>query len=250
MVFIIAGGTLAVTTGSSGVPETFAVERSAPPSISPRSDGLTGDASTRINTSSSPGSGTGACASESSRTPSCLTVERNWSPVDCDGMGSPLISSGDFKRSFLVSFASPAVVQPEVGYIDDGGETMTAKQMKVPGPDHPITIQRNPSRVIVSVAGRVIADTREALTLREAAYPAVQYVPSKDVDMSLLERTNHATYCPFKGDCAYYIIPVGGERSVNAVWTYEEPYASVDEIKNHVAFYPDRVDSIEERGGS
>jgi len=127
---------------------------------------------------------------------------------------------------------------------------MTAKQMKVPGPDHPITIQRNPSRVIVSVAGRVIADTREALTLREAAYPAVQYVPRKDVDMSLLERTDHATYCPFKGDCAYYSIPIGGERAVNAVWTYEEPYASVDEIKSHLAFYPDRVDSIEERGGS
>ena len=127
---------------------------------------------------------------------------------------------------------------------------MTAKQMKVPGPDHPITIQRNPSRVIVSLAGRVIADTREALTLREAAYPAVQYVPRKDVDMSLLERTDHATYCPFKGDCAYYSISVGGERSVNAVWTYEEPYAAVDEIKNHVAFYPDRVDSIEERAGS
>jgi uncharacterized protein (DUF427 family) len=127
---------------------------------------------------------------------------------------------------------------------------MTAKQMKVPGPDHPITIQRNPSRVIVSVAGRVIADTREALTLREAAYPAVQYVPRKDVDMSLLKRTDHATYCPFKGDCAYYSISVGGERSVNAVWTYEAPYPSVDEIKDHLAFYPDRVDSIEERGGS
>ena len=127
---------------------------------------------------------------------------------------------------------------------------MTAKQMKVPGPDHPITIQRNPSRVIVSVAGRVIADTREALTLREAAYPAVQYVPRKDVDMSLLARTDHATYCPFKGDCAYYSISVGGERSVNAAWTYEAPYASVDEIKDHLAFFPDRVDSIEERGGS
>ena len=124
---------------------------------------------------------------------------------------------------------------------------MTAKQMKVPGPDHPISIQRNPSRVIVSVAGRVIADTREALTLREAAYPAVQYVPRKDVDMSLLARTDHATYCPFKGDCAYYSISVGGERSVNAAWTYEAPYASVDEIKDHLAFYPDRVDSIEER---
>ena len=126
---------------------------------------------------------------------------------------------------------------------------MTAKQMKVPGPDHPITIQRNPSRVIVSVAGRVIADTREALTLREAAYPAVQYVPRKDVDMSLLARTDHATYCPFKGDCAYYSISVGGERSVNAAWTYEAPYASVDEIKDHLAFYPERVDKIEELPG-
>src|ERR1051326_1287904 len=217
MVFIIAEGMLAVTTGSSGVPETLAVDRSAPPNSSPRSDGLTGDASTRINTSSISGSGTGTRASESSRTPSCLTVERNWSPVDCGGMGSP----------------------PSLVYIDDGGETMTAKQMKVPGPDHPITIQRNPSRVIVSVAGRVIADTREALTLREAAYPAVQYVPRKDVDMSLLKRTDHATYCPFKGDCAYYSISVGGERSVNAVWTYEAPYPSVDEIKDHLAFYPD-----------
>lgn len=124
---------------------------------------------------------------------------------------------------------------------------MTAKQMKVPGPDHPITIERNRSRVIISVAGRVIADTRAALTLHEATYPAVQYVPRKDVDMSLLQRTDHATYCPYKGDCAYYSIPVGGERSVNAVWTYEAPYASVGEIESHLAFYPNRVDSIEER---
>jgi len=124
---------------------------------------------------------------------------------------------------------------------------MTAKQMKVPGPDHPITIERNRSRVIISVAGRVIADTREALTLHEATYPAVQYVPRKDVDMSLLQRTDHATYCPYKGDCAYYSIPVGGERSVNAVWSYEAPYPSVGEIESHLAFYPNRVDSIEER---
>jgi len=125
---------------------------------------------------------------------------------------------------------------------------MTANQMKLPGPDHPITIERNPARVIVTVAGRVIADTREALALREATYPAVQYVPRKDVDMSLLERTDHATYCPYKGDCAYYSIPAGGERSVNAVWTYEAPYASVDAIKDHLGFYPNRVDSIEQRG--
>jgi uncharacterized protein (DUF427 family) len=124
---------------------------------------------------------------------------------------------------------------------------MTAKPKRVPGPDHPITIEPNPLRVVVSVAGRVIADTGEALTLRESTYPAVQYIPRKDVDMSLLERTRHATYCPYKGDCAYYSISVGGERSTNAVWTYEEPFAAVHTIKDHLAFYPERVDSIEER---
>jgi uncharacterized protein (DUF427 family) len=119
------------------------------------------------------------------------------------------------------------------------------KTIKVPGPDHPITIERNPSRVVVTLGGKVIADTRDALTLREAAYPAVHYVPRKDVDMTLLERTEHATYCPYKGECAYYSIPSGGERSVNAVWTYENPYEAVAQIKDHVAFYPDRVDAIE-----
>jgi uncharacterized protein (DUF427 family) len=121
--------------------------------------------------------------------------------------------------------------------------------IKVPGPDHPITIERNAHRVVVKVAGRVVADTREALTLREASYPAVQYVPRKDVDMTLLERTDHITYCPYKGDCAYYSIPAGGGRAINAVWTYEEPYAAVSAIKDHVAFYPDRVDTIEEQPG-
>jgi uncharacterized protein (DUF427 family) len=85
-----------------------------------------------------------------------------------------------------------------------------AKPVKIPGPDHPITIERNPARIIVSIVGRIVADTREALTLREAAYPAVQYIPRKDVDMALLERTDRTTYCPYKGDCAYYSIPLGG----------------------------------------
>lgn len=124
--------------------------------------------------------------------------------------------------------------------------TAAARSMKVPGPDHPITIAANPARVVVSVAGRIIADTRAALTLREAAYPPVQYIPRRDVDMSLLKRTDHSTYCPYKGDAAYYSIPVGGERSVNSVWTYEAPFAAVAEIKDHLAFYPDRVDAIKE----
>ena len=122
-----------------------------------------------------------------------------------------------------------------------------AKPIKIPGPDHPITIERNPARIVVSVAGRIVADTREALTLREAAYPAVQYIPRKDVDMALLERTDRATYCPYKGDCSYFSIPVGGNRSINAVWSYEAPYAAVTPIKDYLAFYPDRVDAIEER---
>jgi uncharacterized protein (DUF427 family) len=94
------------------------------------------------------------------------------------------------------------------------------------------------------VNGRRVASTREALTLKEAAYPAVQYIPRRDVDMTQLQRSSHQTYCPFKGDCAYYSIPAGGERSVNAVWTYEAPYAAVAEIQEHLAFYPDRVDAI------
>jgi len=118
---------------------------------------------------------------------------------------------------------------------------MQTKSIKIPGPDHPITIEKSDSRIRVSIAGRVVDD---ALTLREAAYPAVQYIPRKDVDMSLLERTDHTSYCPYKGDASYYSIPVGGERSVNAVWTYEQPFDAVSQIKDYVAFYPDRVDSI------
>jgi uncharacterized protein (DUF427 family) len=121
------------------------------------------------------------------------------------------------------------------------------KTIKVPGPDHPITIERNPNRIVVTAASRVVADTRDALTLREAGYPAVHYIPRKDVDMRLLERTEHATYCPYKGDCSYFSVPRGGDRSRNAVWTYEAPYPAVTLIKDHVAFYPDRVDAIEER---
>ena len=124
---------------------------------------------------------------------------------------------------------------------------MKEKKVKLPGPDHPISIQRSPARVVVSVAGRVIADTRDALALREADYPAVQYIPREDVDFSQLERTDHTTYCPYKGDCNYYSVLAGGRKSVNAVWTYEDPYPAVAQIKGHVAFYPDRVDEIAEQ---
>jgi len=124
---------------------------------------------------------------------------------------------------------------------------MPERTIKIPGPDHPITIERNAARVVVMLADKVIASTAAALTLREARYPAVQYIPRQDVNMTVLARSTTRTYCPYKGEASYYSIPDGGERSVDAIWTYEAPYDAVAEIKNYLAFYPDRVDAIEER---
>lgn len=122
---------------------------------------------------------------------------------------------------------------------------MQGKTVKFPGPDHPIDITPLDGHVVVTAGGRVIADSRRVLTLKEATYPAVHYIPREDADMSLLSRTTHATYCPYKGDASYYSIPAAGERGNNAVWTYEVPYDAVSAIAGHLAFYPDRVDSIE-----
>lgn len=122
---------------------------------------------------------------------------------------------------------------------------MTNKPVKIPGPEHPITITPQGGRVVVTAGGQVIADSRHALTLQEAAYPAVQYIPRDDVDMSKLARTTHSSYCPYKGDASYFSIPAGGQRAENAIWTYEHPHPAMAQIAGYVAFYPDRVDSIE-----
>lgn len=124
---------------------------------------------------------------------------------------------------------------------------MVDRTIKIPGTDHPITIERNPRRVIVTLNGKTIADTTAALTLREAQYPAVQYIPRQDVDMAALARSGTKTYCPYKGEASYFSIPLGGERSIDAIWTYESPFGAVAEIENFLAFYPDRIDAIEER---
>jgi uncharacterized protein (DUF427 family) len=121
---------------------------------------------------------------------------------------------------------------------------MADKPMRIPGPDHPISIEANSFRVVVTVRGKVIADSRAVLTIREASYAPVQYFPRADVDMAALTRSEHTTYCPYKGDASYYSIPAGGDRSVNAVWTYEAPFEAMARIKEYVAFYPDRVDEI------
>lgn len=116
----------------------------------------------------------------------------------------------------------------------------------LPSPEHPITVTANPHHVVVTVAGQVVADSVRALTLQEASYPPVTYIPIEDADSALLERTATTSYCPFKGDASYYSIPAGGDRSTDAIWVYETPYPAVEHIKNHIAFYPDRVDSITE----
>jgi uncharacterized protein (DUF427 family) len=121
----------------------------------------------------------------------------------------------------------------------------TTRKVLIPGPDHPITTTPSGQHVVVKVAGKTVADSRDALVLKEASYPAVFYVPRKDVDMSLLQRTDNSSYCPYKGDASYYSITAGGDKSVNAIWTYEQPFDAVASIKDHVAFYPDRVDSID-----
>jgi uncharacterized protein (DUF427 family) len=123
-------------------------------------------------------------------------------------------------------------------------QIMADKVVKIPGADHPILIEANPSRVVIKIGGKTVADTTDALTLREASYPPAQYIPRRDVDMTALTRSEHTSYCPYKGDASYYSIPVGGDRSVNAVWTYETPFEAVAQIKDYVAFYPDRVDEI------
>ena len=121
-----------------------------------------------------------------------------------------------------------------------------SQDMRVPGPDHPIGITPNPGRVRVISNGRVVADTHRALTLREASYAPVQYIPRADIDMALLEQTAHATYCPYKGDASYFSLKADGRVSENAVWSYEAPYTAVAAIKEHLAFYPSRVERIEE----
>jgi uncharacterized protein (DUF427 family) len=118
--------------------------------------------------------------------------------------------------------------------------------MKLPGPDHPITIVANDRRVRVTFAGRVVADTTRALTLQETTYKPVQYIPREDADMSLLSRTDNSTHCPYKGDASYYSIKVGDRVAENAVWSYEQPFPAMSQISDHLAFYPNRVDVIEE----
>lgn len=117
-----------------------------------------------------------------------------------------------------------------------------SREIRTPGPDHPITVEKNPARVVVKVGDQVVADTTAALALRESNYPAVQYIPLADVDRSFLKDSDTTTYCPYKGDASYYTLVTGDGEQTDVIWTYREPYPAVAEIAGHVAFYPDKVE--------
>jgi len=113
--------------------------------------------------------------------------------------------------------------------------------MKEPGPDHPITISPNPRRVRVEVAGHVIANSAKALSLKEATYPAVQYLPRQDVEMGFFAKTAHSTHCPYKGEASYFTVSIDGVVIEDVAWSYEDPYPAMQQIDDHVAFYTDKV---------
>jgi uncharacterized protein (DUF427 family) len=112
----------------------------------------------------------------------------------------------------------------------------------IPGPDHPITVRPAGVRVVVRAGEHVVADTTDALALQESTYPVAYYLPLSDVDQSLLRRTEHSTYCPYKGDASYYSVVTPDATLENSVWSYEEPYPAVTPIAKRVAFYPDRFE--------
>ena len=121
---------------------------------------------------------------------------------------------------------------------------MSSRPVRIPGPDHPMTITPAGGRVVVRDGDTVIADTRRAMSLKESTYPVVLYIPRDDANMAVLRRTEHTTWCPYKGEASYYSLPGNSERAINAIWTYETPNEAAADIRGHLAFYPDRV-SIE-----
>ena len=124
---------------------------------------------------------------------------------------------------------------------------MSGRVVLLPGPAHPIMTEANPRRVVVRAGGRVIADSTRSLTLREASYPAVHYIPRADVDMAALTRSTHASYCPYKGEATYFSVEGSDGRSADVAWSYEDTFPSMAGIRGHLAFYQDRLDSITEQ---
>ena len=113
--------------------------------------------------------------------------------------------------------------------------------MKLPGPDHPITVEPFKGRVVVRFGSTIVAETTKALELKEASYKPVFYVPREDAKLALYESSQQRTHCPYKGDASYFHLSANGEHAENAVWSYEEPFPAMEAIRGHLAFYPSKV---------
>ena len=117
--------------------------------------------------------------------------------------------------------------------------------MKTPGPDHPITLTLNPRQIRVRFANHVIATSNNVVTLQEADYPPVHYFPRADVETGFISKTTHQTNCPYKGEASYFTFYMNGDMLENAVWSYEAPYPAMEQIKDMLAFYPDKFEIYE-----
>jgi uncharacterized protein (DUF427 family) len=112
---------------------------------------------------------------------------------------------------------------------------------KIPDASHPITITPTNGTVKVVAGETVVAESTASLTLQEASYEPVLYIPLADVDASVITKTDTSTYCPFKGDASYYSVTTPDGTVTDAGWTYEDAFDAVAEITSHVAFYPNKV---------
>jgi uncharacterized protein (DUF427 family) len=109
-------------------------------------------------------------------------------------------------------------------------------------PEHRIVVEPAGEMLKVTAGGRTVLETDAALIVREAHYSPVYYFPRGAIDPALLERTDHTTWCPFKGRAAYFSLHAGGGRLLeNAVWSYEDPFERLAQIKDCIAFYPDKA---------
>lgn len=111
---------------------------------------------------------------------------------------------------------------------------------------HHITITPHLKRVTVRLNGQTVAETTRALSLREGTMRPVLYLPREDAELAHFARSKTTSHCPFKGDANYYSLAVDGETATDAVWTYESPHPGVAAIKDHLAFYPNMVEIIED----
>jgi uncharacterized protein (DUF427 family) len=149
--------------------------------------------------------------------------------------GAAVIALAAFATVNLMRLHTDPPSPTEVSMID-------SRPRKTPGPSHPIALQRSSSRVVVRSGATVVAETSRALEMRESSYAVVYYIPLDDVDLALLRRSEHHTWCPFKGEASYYdIVDTDGADVATAVWYYAEPFPAVAEIQGHVAFYTDKV---------